>query len=255
MLLDRVPLWALSLAAAALVLVPVEIGYRVGRREHARPHEKERLGDVMVAPALGLLAFVLAFTFNVAQTRFDARREAALQRVNILTTAFDRAVLAPEPYQSEIRRLLRAEVAIGERVRDMASLEIAVEQLRILHDTLWRIAAAGGRIAAPAPMGALVVQAVSDLLDADARRVHGLVTGRIPTVMWLSIALLTALATGLLGYDIGLNGSRRSLGVVPLALAFAIVIFLIADLDRPVGGFLQANRESQRELQSLMRGR
>lgn len=247
-LLDAVPLWALFLLTTAIVLIPVDVGYRLGRRAHTRPHEHERLVDMMVAPALGLLAFMLAFTFNLAQNRFEVRREAALGRVNAITTAFQRARLAPEPQQRVIRRMLRAEVEIGKRVESMASLRHAVDTIAFLHDTLWAAAIEAGRTIEPQTMGQLVVQSINDAMDADERRLHALTAGRVPLVLWIAIALLAMIATGLMGYDIGVSGSRRSAAVIPLSLAFSIVIFLIADLDRPMEGFITINRASHREL-------
>jgi hypothetical protein len=52
-----------------------------------------------------------------------------------------------------------------------------------------------------------------------------------------------------LGYQQGLAGSRRSLAVGALALAFSAVMFLIADLDRPQDGLLRVSQWSMLELQ------
>lgn len=89
------------------------------------------------------------------------------------------------------------------------------------------------------------------MLRADERRVYAL-TAQFPLVVWGMISMLAVLAMGLMGYDMGLCGSRRSLATIPLGLALAIVIFLIADLDRPLEGFIRTNRQAQRELTAVL---
>jgi len=49
----------------------------------------------MIAAILGLLAFRLAFTFGVAASRFDTRRELVLDEANAIGTTFLRAALLP----------------------------------------------------------------------------------------------------------------------------------------------------------------
>ena len=56
---------------------------------------------------LGLLALMLAFTFSMALTRFEARRDALLNEANAIGTTALRARLLPEPQRSETLKLLR----------------------------------------------------------------------------------------------------------------------------------------------------
>jgi hypothetical protein len=59
---------------------------------------------------------------------------------------------------------------------------------------------------------------------------------------------------GLVGYRAGLPGAKRSRALVPVALSFSIVCFLIADLNRPVEGLARLSsgplREAQREMRA-----
>jgi hypothetical protein len=60
----------------------------------------------MVGATLGLLAFILAFTFGLASSRFDNRRQLLLDEANALGTTYLRAGMLPE-WGEEVRRLLR----------------------------------------------------------------------------------------------------------------------------------------------------
>jgi hypothetical protein len=73
--LDLVPLWLLFLATCFFSALAVECGYRLGKWRHAHAaEEKDAPVNAMVGSILGLLAFLLAFMFSMAATRFDARR-------------------------------------------------------------------------------------------------------------------------------------------------------------------------------------
>src|SRR5438045_2424754 len=91
-LLDAVPIWGLFLATIGVVVLSVEAGIWLGRyRRRQTDQEKEAPVGGIVAATLGLLAFVLAFTFGLAATRFDARRQVVVKEANAIGTAYLRA--------------------------------------------------------------------------------------------------------------------------------------------------------------------
>jgi hypothetical protein len=68
--LDAIPLWGVFVIVVMLVLAAIEGGYRLGRyRLHRSDTEKEAPVGAMAAATLGLLAFMLAFTFGIAASR------------------------------------------------------------------------------------------------------------------------------------------------------------------------------------------
>src|SRR5262252_1083210 len=105
--LDVLPLWALFIVLLFIVLLSVEFGYRLGKYRRSR-HEQEKEAPLgtMVGATLGLLAFILAFTFGLAAARFDARRQALLDEANAIGTTYLRAGMLPEQGE-QIRGLLR----------------------------------------------------------------------------------------------------------------------------------------------------
>jgi hypothetical protein len=56
-----------------------------------------------------------------------------------------------------------------------------------------------------------------------------------------------------IGYHTGIAGSKRSLATLILALSFAMVIGMIASLDRP-GGFIKVTQQPLIDLQSSIGG-
>ena len=75
-------------------VLAVELGYRLG-------------AGTMVGSLFGLLAFMLTFTFGLAASRFDARRQLVVEEANAVTTAFLRADLLPTPWAERLREHLR----------------------------------------------------------------------------------------------------------------------------------------------------
>ena len=65
--LDFLPLWAFFAVTVALVLLSIEVGFRIGRRRAASTdHESAASVGAMASASLALLAFLLAFTFGFA---------------------------------------------------------------------------------------------------------------------------------------------------------------------------------------------
>jgi hypothetical protein len=61
-IIDVLPLWALGIITVAIVLLSVELGWRLGNYNRQRAEkEKEAPIGAVVGAALGLLAFLLAF--------------------------------------------------------------------------------------------------------------------------------------------------------------------------------------------------
>src|SRR6187399_2567395 len=108
--LDVLPLWALFPVIVVLVLTAIEGGYRLGAyRQSLSGREKDAPVGSMVGATLGLLAFMLAFTFGMAASRFDTRKQLVLEEANAIGTTYLRAAMLPEK-RDEIRALLRSYV-------------------------------------------------------------------------------------------------------------------------------------------------
>jgi hypothetical protein len=256
--LDLVPLWVLFLAACLLTWLALEGGYRFGRWRHGRAaEEKETPVGAMVGSILGLLAFLLAFTFGLAATRFDARRQAVLEEANAIGTAYLRTRLLPEPERAEAARLLREYV--GARLPDMRQSDVsqvvtrAITRSQQLQEQLWSQAIAAAE-KKPTPITGLFVQSLNEVIDLHAKRLLIGTRNRIPISIWAGLVGLALLGMAAVGYQAGLSATRRSPAMLGMVLAFAGVLFLIADLDRAHEGFLMVSQQPMIDLQRSMQG-
>lgn len=251
--IDFLPLWLLFLLTAGLVMLSVEAGRCLAIRRF-RGAAKPADGPIgaVVGSTLGLLAFLLAFTFGLAAARFDLRRQLLLDEVNSINTCDLRAGLIPEPLRIATRRLLRdyvqTRIELAEDPRRLPQLLPAfLEKSQGQLDTLWQQAEQVAEADRNSEMYALFVTSVHDVIDLHSKRV---VVGqyRIPGSIWIALYVVAILSMIAVGYHFGIDGTRDLSVNLLLAFSFSVVIALIADLDNPSAGSLYV---SQRPLLDL----
>jgi hypothetical protein len=95
----------------------------------------------IVAAVLGLLALLIAFSFFMAESRYDKRRDLVLEEANAISSAANFALMLPEPAQEPILKLLRdyaaVRVALGVGF-DPAKMEQDIARSLDLQVRLWR---------------------------------------------------------------------------------------------------------------------
>lgn len=252
--LDQLPLWGLFVATIAIVILAIEAGYRLGQyRRRRSDQEKDAPVGAIVAATLGLLAFMLAFTFGLAATRFDARRMVVLEESNAIGTANLRAGLLPEPNRSALHKLFEEYVDVRLEAVDPGATEKAITKSMELHRALWSqvsdLAAKDNR----SILTGIFVQSLNEVIDLHAKRVMLGLRNRIPGLVWLALYFMAVVSMAALGYQEGLSGSRRSLAVLALALTFSAVMLLIADLDRPSEGLLRVSQRAMTDLRESLK--
>jgi hypothetical protein len=252
---DAIPLWLILAITVVVILLAIEIGFRAGI-DRARKSENERQApiDPMVGSTLGLLAFVLAFTFGMATSRYDARKQLVVDDAIAIRTADLRAQQLPEPDRSEIRALLREYVDVRlEGALTQSKLPQALARTEQLQDQLWARAVPLGQRDPPIAAAGPLMQALVQMIELHAKRVTGGIHNRIPGTIWIALYCMTALAMAITGYRAGISGRRSMVATLTMVLAFSAVIVLIADLDRPQQGFVKVSQQAMLDLQTRLR--
>jgi hypothetical protein len=252
--LDLIPTWAFFAGTIFLVLIGVEAGYGLGRLVHPEP-DKDRDSSASAA-ALGLAAFMLAFTFGIVSDRYDARKMLVREEANAVRTAYLRSAFLPESDRAETRGLFRQyledRLAVTRPgVLEPERMEKAVSEAERIHGRLWRMAVANARQEINSEIAALYIESLNEVMDVHALRVTIGVQARIPTSIWIVLCGLTVLGLLSLGYQAAVTGSKRSIATAILALAYAMVISVIASLDRP-GTFIKVAQQPLIDLHSAM---
>ncbi len=253
-LLDVFPIWTLIPITLLIGAAAVEAGYRIAirRKRRAQDHHVEAPTTPIVAATLGLLAFLVAFTFGSAASRFEERRQAVFAESNAINAAYLRAQMIPEPMSANGRTLLREYVDVRLAAPQTGQLAQGIAKSEELHKRLWAEAVAAAQ-KERSPMTSLFISSLNDVFALHEKRVMAAVYNRIPAMIWIGLYILLVFAMLVVGYYEGMSGTRHTLAVYGMAFAFSIVFALIADLDRPGRGLLEVNQQSMIDLQKSMR--
>lgn len=250
---DFLPIWCVFPVSVAIFVLAIEGGFRLGlyRRRRSALEDKSPVGE-MVAATLALLAFMLAFVFGLAASRYDVRRHLVIDDANAIGTTFLRAGLLPEPHRTEVRALLREYLDVRLEAVQPDKLSQSIRRSEELHARLWAHATAVGQKNPSSIVVGLFIGSLNEMIDLHTKRISLGVRNRIPGTMWATLFFIAIIGTSVMGYHAGLAGSRRSLAIFAVVLASSAVFTLIADLDRPQEGLLRVGQESLIELRQSM---
>src|SRR5215213_4840898 len=143
---DTLPLWTILLGTLSIVVLALQYGALIGGRRRRDPQEKPEVPTAIVGATMGLLAFMLAFTFNSAAGRHEARKALVIKEANAIETTWLRAGFLPEPARTTMRGLLRSYVGVRVRVAtDSVDLSDGLRQSEELQERMWAVAEETGR--------------------------------------------------------------------------------------------------------------
>ena len=246
----HVPIWSVFVGTLLLALASVEGGYRwAAKRQDRRDREKEAPVGGMVGATLGLLAFLLAFSFGIAADAYQARKLALVQEVNAIHLTYLQTGVIPEAHRGPIRTVLRQYV--DERLRwARGQPDEPGKSAKNLLDRLWSSAAAVG---VQNPGGVDVfLSSVSRVIELQQERLMVRERSRIPGAYWIVLYLVALLAMAAVGYHGGVAGTSRSPVMLAVVIAFSAVIMVIADLDLPGKGFINVSQQAMIDLRETL---
>jgi hypothetical protein len=203
----------------------------------ALPQDYRQDFDKIQAATLTLLALIIGFSFSMAVTRYDQRKNYEAAEANAIGTAYVRADLLPTEDGTNLRALLKK--YLDERIsfyetRDRSQAQQIDRDTAKLQNEMWSVVA---RVVGTqsTPSTALAVWGINDVLSAQTSAQASWLN-RIPIAAWAMMGLIAIACNVLVGY-----GERRQ-GVLILLVLPAIIsiaLLLIADIDSPRGGIIR----------------
>ena len=144
----------------------------------------------MEGAILGLLALMIGFTFAMALSRFEGRRDAVLNEANAIGTTALRARLLPAPHNAQALKLLQEYVQvrldIAQRIPSRAELNDAIARSNALQEALWQQAqAVAAKDTGMVPTG-LFIQTLNEMIDNQEKRLTA-VRNRVPTIVLIAL--------------------------------------------------------------------
>lgn len=247
---SNVPMWLIFFFSIALILLCIEVGYRWGKYKLGKQQGDAGTSiSTMVQIQLGLVAFLVAFTFGFVAQRFCERRNFIIDEANAIGTTYLRADFLPETSANTVKEVLRKYVDLRLKLtRDVRQhfddrlVEDALAESNKLQTQLWNHT----KLAASthdSPCVAQFVSTVNDTIDLQSKRVYAERYGRLPDIIWVVLYGLTFLGMIGAGYQFGNAGARNWIAATLFAVSFSIVLTMIADIDRPQQGFISVSQQ------------
>ena len=254
-ILYALPLWLLFILTVAICVVAVESGSYLAKiviLRHGSDPEAP-LGS-LVASLLGLLAFILAFTFGMTASRFESRKQLLLDEANALSTAYLRAGLLPAAHKREVRSLLSQylKLRLSTPLEEIPNL---IRQSDQLHELLWAQAEALVKSDMDSELRSLFIASLNNVIDLHESRLTVGLRYHIPGAIWLALLMLTILSMLAIGYQVGMSGRRRLFGMPLMTLGFSLVIVMIATMDNPGDGKFHVSHQPLDDAYQMMQRR
>ncbi len=256
-LLYQQPAALIAFTLLLLMGLAAELGYRLGRSGSQTNNEMTRTQILSIqASTLGLLALLLGFTFALALSRFEYRKQMVVQESNAIGTAALLSELLPTSCDDDVNRLIRRYIEIrlesvlrtGQGSSEREQLDREVRQIQ---HRLWSIVnEAAGADPRSIPLG-LFTHAINEVIDIKTKRDIA-VANHVPESALLILLILAMLAAGILGYGNGLAGRRILILTSAYWIIVVLVIVLIIDLDHPQQGLARTSQQSMIQLQEIM---
>lgn len=119
-----------------------------------------------------MLAFVLAFTFSIASSQHELRKQNVIEEANAIGTAYLRTDLIDIKYATEVKRLLRVYVDIRLKAAKTGEIDSAIDRWVEIHDLLWMHVSSAAK-EHPSTNTSLMIQFANEVIDMHEKRVMG----------------------------------------------------------------------------------
>jgi hypothetical protein len=199
---------------------------------------------VVVASTLTLLGLIIGFSFSMALSRYDLRKNYEEAEAKAIGTEYVRASLLPAADATRVRMLLTRYLhqrVLFYRTQNWSELEQVNASTAKLQDDLWAAVLAPAA-AQPTPIVALAVSGMNDVLNAQGYT-QAAWWNRIPVAAWVLMAAIAICGNFLVGYSSHQARVKRMwLLIVPLTVAISFC--LIADMDSPRRGLIRVQPQN-----------
>lgn len=198
----------------------------------------------ILASTLTLLGLIIGFSFSMATSRYDLRKNYEEAEANAIGTEYVRADLLPAADGARVRELLKN--YLNQRILFYLTLdEQELQQVNArtaqLQTELWSAVLAPAA-AQPTAVVALAVSGMNDVLNSQGFTQAGY-WNRIPVSAWGLMGMIAVASNLLIGYGSrSKNSGSKLLPILPILVSIAFM--LIADIDTPRHGLIRVRPQN-----------
>ena len=234
-----------------LLWLSARIGLFVRKRQRKEETDVHQDLDIIVSATLTLLGLIIGFSFSMAISRYDQRKNYEEAEANAIGTEYLRADLLPSADRSNARALLRnyldQRILFYETRDDNALSQIDATTAQLQTELWSAVRTPAG--AQPTPVLALAVSGMNDVLNSQGYT-QAAWWNRIPPGAWFLMAAVAICSNVLIGYD---SRRARAIRLLVLPLILCSAFYAIADIDSPRRGAIRVHPQNLISLAQSLR--
>ena len=249
--LTEVDAWVTALLLAVAMLAAWGIGWYRGQclPGSSRQGPASKLNEA----SLALLGLLLAFTFSMALTRHERRREMVVNDSNAIGDFYTVASLTAQPVRGQLQSVLRQYVehrlALPKERLDEAEFQKKIDEMQVMHNRMQELV--GQAVDAGTPVVVPLVQTLNGVTSNHASRLSAF-RDQLPSSVVALLFLATVLCMALIGRQEGVAGERHFGTVVGFVFLVSVAVWVTLDLNQPQRGLITVSQEPLERLLSGM---
>ena len=245
--------WVFFLISTVLLWLGMALGARIRIWRGHVIEEESKIVTVLEGSLLTLFGLLMGFTFSMAVSRYDLRKELVVKEANAIGTTWLRTATLAEPTRTQEQTLLRqyvpARLEFVSAGYDSEAEADSLKRTEELQARLWAVVS-GYATEHRDPVTALYLSTLNESIDTSEERTAA-DENRIPGEAWWMLLIVGSVATVLVGMDVKSN-SWVLQAMLPLVLAAALGLTM--DLDSPRYGLIRIGQASMDRLAQQIGG-
>ena len=212
------------------------LGRWLSQRFHRLEEQDKEMALLVLSATLTLLGLIIGFSFSMATSRYDLRKQYEEEEANAIGTEYVRLDFLPGAQSAAAKQVMLQyldariqwySMGVGS---DISAVNRKTEEIQ---DELWG-AVRPEALAHQTPVTALLTSGMNDVLNRQGYT-QAAWWNRLPMSAWTVMLAIALLANLLMGASAKISPKGRWLLLVVPAI-ISIALFLVADIDSPRAG-------------------
>jgi hypothetical protein len=230
---------------ALAMFLAMKTGLVLAKNKKSALLAEKSSAETIITALYALLGFILAFTYNMSESRFEKRKAHIVEEANAIGTALLRCDLYEDSTRLELQKnfyqYIQARIHFYEAGRDTNELNKAIEATDKIAGKIWATATAHAK---KYPGNYIVtnqsIPSINDMIDMVTTRNAGL-EATVPPIIVMMLLILCIGISLFTGYYFA--GYRTDWLVVSgFIITICMVVYITLDLDRPRRGLINMNK-------------
>jgi hypothetical protein len=224
------------------MLAAIWLGYKIGLKKTKTDNKNSEISSSL----LGLLALILGFSFAMAGSRFENRKDNLIDEANCIGTALLRSDIYPDSLKNEFKKDFESYIDSRRDYylldNDEEKLMGSLKQSAKASEKLWRRATFYAKDKDYFIQSNMMLPALNAMFDS-ATKSNMVFNSKVPeTIVYLLLAF-SIIISFFIGYNSGLEKKINTKFITGFCFLICVVIFITLDLDRPRRGLIKLETE------------